>query len=52
MFPHQETQENQEKEETQGIEAHLALGVHEETWDPWDQSLTWSILKEAAEGQW
>lgn len=38
--PHQDTQEDREREATQGSGAHLALGVHGETWDPWVQSLT------------
>lgn len=49
---HQDTQENPEREGTQGTGARLALGVHGETWDPWVQSLTWSTSKEAAGGQW
>lgn len=52
MCLHQDTQENQEKEGTQGRGALLALEVRGETWDPWAQSPTWSTSNEAAGGQW
>ena len=52
ICPHQVTQENQEREGTQGREARLVLGVHGETWDPWAQSLTWGTSREAAGAQW
>lgn len=49
---HQDTQESQEREGTLGTGAQLALEGLGETWDPWVQSLTWGISKEAAGGQW
>lgn len=40
MCLHQDIQENQEREGTQGRGVHLALMVPGETWDLWVQSLT------------